>query len=370
MAGRLPLVRVSGRQRQMPSGDAVPVAAGGTGSTTARQARTNLGLATDAVDAVPVANGGTGATSARQARTNLGLATDVLDAVPISKGGTGAIDKASAIASLGALSANGSNSSSGLNLYSTVVPPFPNVNESNTVRSSSLTVSNGGNTAASACMAFIREGQYGVMVGLDSGNGNNFCIGGWSMGTVSYKFYHEGNTTRSSSGVLSAASPIVRIVQVEKSERRDLLESSFEAAGEYGACNFEARGVLVERLGVGVYRITGSLGLAKEGWRIQDPCSPDGGRTLGITQSQEDEQGVVIVKLFKQRWTLDDDGELHLSAGAPMDVPANSWIDVRLEMPVPEIIVPEMPLEVLEATPDQTQVNTSQESAASEILTS
>jgi len=204
------------------------------------------------------------------------------------------------------------------------------------------------------------------MVGLDSGYPNNFCIGGWSMGNVSYKFYHEGNTTRSSSGVLSAASPIVRVVQVEKSERRDLLESSFEAAGEYGACNFEARGVLVERLSVGVYRITGSLGLAKEGWRIQDPCSPDGGRTLGITQSQVDEQGVVIVKLFKQRWTLDDDGELHLSFGAPMDVPANSWIDVRLEMPVPEIIVPEMPLE---ATPEQPQVDTSQESAASEILT-
>jgi len=175
------------------------------------------------------------------------------------------------------------------------------------------------------------------MVGLDSGYGNNFCIGGWSMGNVSYKFYHEGNTTRASSGVLSAASPIVRIVQVEKSERRDLLESSFEAAGEYGACNFEARGVTVERLGVGVYQIAGSLGLANEGWRIQDPCSPDGGRTLGITQSEQDGNGMVTVRLFKQRWTLDDEGEMHLSAGAPMDVPLNSWIDVRLEMPEKEV---------------------------------
>ena len=42
MVSRLPLVRVSGRQRQMPSGDAVPVAAGGTGATSAAAARANL----------------------------------------------------------------------------------------------------------------------------------------------------------------------------------------------------------------------------------------------------------------------------------------------------------------------------------------
>lgn len=267
---------------------------------------------------------------------------------PVATGGTGATTAAAARANLGAVGAGVDNSTAGMALTSPQVGAFINVNKDGTQRSSPATLTNASNPSASAAIGFVREGAYGVLIGLDAGNGNNFCIGGWSMGNVSYRFYHEGNTTRSSSGVLSAASPIVRIVQVEKSERRDLLESSFEAAGGYGACNYEARGVTVDRLDVGVYQITGSLGLALEGWRIQDPCSPDGGRTLGITQSQQDEKGVVTVKLFKQRWTLDDEGEMHLTAGAPMDVPLNSWIDVRLEMPAQEA-----PVALLAEAPDQ-----------------
>ncbi|MCK3852082.1 hypothetical protein [Pseudomonas sp. W2Jun17] len=148
-----------------------------------------------------------------------------------------------------------------------------------------------------------------------------------------YKLYHTGNTTRGSGGALSAASPILRIASVSASERRDLQEESFLPAGEWGVANDEARGVIVERLGVGEYRVTGSLGLALEGWRTHDPSSPDGGRMLGITDSHQEEDGTVIIRLFKQRWTLTDDGEMVPGWGAPMDVPLNSWIDVRLEMP-------------------------------------
>lgn len=147
------------------------------------------------------------------------------------------------------------------------------------------------------------------------------------------EFYHTGNTTRGSGGVLSAASPIVRIANVSDSQRRDLNEQTFEAAGAWGVANNEARGVSVERLGVGEYRVIGSLGLALEGWRTQDPCSPYGGRTLGITDSRQDADGTVTISLFKQRWTLTEDGEMVPGRGAPMDVPLNSWIDVRLEMP-------------------------------------
>lgn len=154
------------------------------------------------------------------------------------------------------------------------------------------------------------------------------------------EIYHTGNTTRGSGGALSAASPIVRIADAANSERRDLFEQSFVHAGAWGAANDEAPGVSVERVDVGVYRITGSLGLAVEGWRIQDPCSPDGGRTLGITESEQDEHGVVTVRLYKQRWTLDEEGEMHLGKGAPMDVPLSSWIDVRLQMPAVEVVPP------------------------------
>ncbi len=150
------------------------------------------------------------------------------------------------------------------------------------------------------------------------------------------EIYHTGNTTRGSGGALSAASPIVRIASVSSSERRDLQEQAFEPAGDWGVANDEARGVTVERIGLGEYRVTGSLGLALEGWRTQDPCSPDGGRMLGITDSHQDEDGTVTVRLFKQRWALTDDGEMVPGRGAPIDVPLNSWIDVRLEMPKSE----------------------------------
>jgi hypothetical protein len=43
-ADRKPLVIVSGETKQMPAGDTVPVASGGTGATAASGARTNLGL--------------------------------------------------------------------------------------------------------------------------------------------------------------------------------------------------------------------------------------------------------------------------------------------------------------------------------------
>lgn len=154
------------------------------------------------------------------------------------------------------------------------------------------------------------------------------------------EIYHTGNTTRGSGGVLSAASPIMRIASVGASERLDLQEQTFVPAGDWGVVNSEALGVTVERLDVGEYKITGSLGLALEGWRTQDPCSPDGGRTLGVTESEQSEDGAVIIRLYKQRWTLSDDGEMFPGRGAPMDVPLNSWIDVRLEMPKIEPLPP------------------------------
>ncbi|WP_152974839.1 phage tail fiber protein [Pseudomonas sp. RIT-PI-q] len=187
--------------------------------------------------------------------------------------------------------------------------------------------------------AYDTSGAYGAQI-LMAVTGRIWFRAGNYATALMREIYHTGNTTRGSGGVLSAASPIVRVANVLASQRLDLQEQTFEPAGEWGVANSEAYGVVVERLGVGEYRITGSLGLALEGWRTQDPCSPDGGRTLGITESEQAADGTIIVKLFKQRWTLSDDGEMISGRGAALDVPLNSWIDVRLEMPKP----PELPM--------------------------
>lgn len=97
------------------------VADGGTGSSTASGARTNLSAAASGANsditslsglttALSVAQGGTGGTSESAARTNLGLGAVAVDnVVPVSRGGTNATSASAARTSLGC-AASGTNS--------------------------------------------------------------------------------------------------------------------------------------------------------------------------------------------------------------------------------------------------------------------
>ncbi|MBF4211255.1 hypothetical protein EI533_26565 [Pseudomonas donghuensis] len=142
----------------------------------------------------------------------------------------------------------------------------------------------------------------------------------------------SANTTVDASGFIKRASPIARIADVAGSSRTDLLDS-FNASGEWGAYNEEANGIEVTRLDTGRYQVTGSLGLAASGWQVGSPTDRNGGRQLGIATGTTNEDGSVVVELRKIKYALNDDGELEQVAGALMDVPAESWIDVRLDMP-------------------------------------
>lgn len=147
------------------------------------------------------------------------------------------------------------------------------------------------------------------------------------------KVYDDGNTTKASDGTLKAASPVARIVKSqEECQRTDIDEPGFVWCG-CGTANAEAEGITLSRLDVGVYALAGSAGLASEGWQLLPPMDPGGMGELGIVKAEQTESGGLIIRLYKLKYMLSEEGEIVKTKGAPIDVPANSWIDVRLDMP-------------------------------------
>ena len=154
-----------------------------------------------------------------------------------------------------------------------------------------------------------------------------------ATGWASAEFYTTANTTKASDGTLKAASPIARIVAAkETTQRTDVDEAGFSWCG-CGTANEEAEGISISRLETGVYVLTGSAGLAIEGWQLLPPCDPQGSGDMGIVEAEQTDSGGLIIRLYKRRYKLSDDGDIEIVKGALIDVPAVSWIDVRLDMP-------------------------------------
>ncbi|MFD2020900.1 phage tail fiber protein [Pseudocitrobacter faecalis] len=148
-----------------------------------------------------------------------------------------------------------------------------------------------------------------------------------------YEMYGTGNTTKSSDGTLKAASPVARIIHSqEECQRSDIDEPGFEWCG-CGTANAEAEGINVLRQDTGVYLLSGAAGLASEGWQLLAPMDPGGMGELGVVEAEETESGNIIIRLYRRKYMLSDEGEIVKIKGEPIDVPPNSWIDVRLDMP-------------------------------------
>ena len=130
-----------------------------------------------------------------------------------------------------------------------------------------------------------------------------------------------------------SASPVARIVNSrEENQRTDIAEDGFSWCG-CGTANAEAEGINIARLDVGVYIVTGSSGLASSGWQMLPPMDPGGMGELGIVEGEQTESGGLTIRLFKRKYKLNEEGEIVKTKGEPIDVPSNSWIDVRLDMP-------------------------------------
>ncbi|WP_201282897.1 hypothetical protein [Serratia rhizosphaerae] len=137
----------------------------------------------------------------------------------------------------------------------------------------------------------------------------------------------NSNTTVDANGFVKKASPIARVSNNPEDMDPDFLEG-FELSG-CAAVNGEAKGVLAARVSTGVYRVTGSKGLAQEGWSIEVPQDVNGNRLCFVAVSSEDD-GAIIVTVSKRRFDIDS---AMVVAGEPMDIPSGRWIDLRLQMP-------------------------------------
>ncbi|CAI0884076.1 TPA: hypothetical protein ACSTJE_003875 [Serratia fonticola] len=124
--------------------------------------------------------------------------------------------------------------------------------------------------------------------------------------------YTGFNTTTDTNGFIKTASPIVKLYGTGECES-----------------NEESQGVTAERVSVGVYKVTGSLGFALEGWNIEVPQDVNGNR-LCFVATEAAEDGTITVKVSKRRFDIDTAA---IVAGEPMDIPEGRWIDLRLEMP-------------------------------------
>ncbi|MGM8865694.1 phage tail protein [Enterobacter hormaechei] len=284
-----------GKLVQKGSNAAVGVSDGGTGATNAADARTNFGLGSSATKDVGTATGNVMQVGA------FGLGGDTLT-----------VSDTSLLATFQTLTARGSSfARTDTPLY--VIPSY-----------SPAVFIKTRDTYALLCINY-RNGTLSTVTTTQSDMANQL----FQTNTI----YGTSNTTKASDGTLKAASPVARIVKSqEESQRTDIDEQGYAWCG-CGTANAEAEGITLTRLDVGVYMLTGSAGLASEGWQLLPPMDPGGMGELGVVEAEQTESGKLTIRLFKRKYMLSDDGEIVKTKGEPMDVPVNSWIDIRLDMP-------------------------------------
>jgi len=139
------------------------------------------------------------------------------------------------------------------------------------------------------------------------------------------KVWDDGNTTVDSNGFIKKASPIIKIFH----------DGSFDV-------NAESEGASVNREDIGIYRVSNILGMNSDGaWGGIDggfevPTDRNGQRLVWLDY-EVDADGSILVKTYHRTYpdapafarNIKDGYE----EGAPIDIPSDQFLSVRVEMP-------------------------------------
>ncbi|HGW5155575.1 TPA: phage tail protein [Acinetobacter baumannii] len=273
--------------------------------------------------ALPIAKGGTGSTSAAKARTALGLGTAATftaqtsktDITPNSLLRVGAYGWGEQQSQIGAAS---------LSLSETDAPEYPAYNtlvQVSTASSATLPGYSGG-------ISLTRGSQIHSQLLMAPSNHEIYYrvrhtsvnAGAYSL----YKMWTQKNTTVDGNGFIKSASPIVKLFN-------DHIELNNDA---------EKQQITFDKLGVGDYLIQGSLGFAQEGWYIEVPKDANGNTVVAVEYATL-ENGDISIKTYKRKFDIEL-AAIVSDHENPLDIPEGRWIDVRLhEEPVLEETLPD-----------------------------
>lgn len=266
--------------------------------------------------ALSVAQGGTGSKNASGARTNLGLGTaatkDIQDG-PFAKKDGAVLSYADY--GIGYFKSTPANTGAVYNGF--------------------WKISDGSSYRHGMCFAWADSEDEGWQLSRQTGPGISGAMHpAWRVifpgsGYQWYNFYSTANTTVSSDGSIKSASPVVKIFH----------------DGDYET-NAESEGVTVSRLSRGVYLIRGCEGLNSDpSW-----SGIDGGFDIPADRNKQpliwldyevNADGSVLVKTYHREHpsapAFARNERAGLADGEPVDIPADQFVSVRVEMPASSI---------------------------------